>query len=112
MAPRRSAAVDVDAAAAAACNEAEDAITLTRPVALISAAFIVGSLAGAIRSGLQPAQAPPPRATSAALDGVLVSSLVFMAADANKDGAVTADELKSAMEKWLTQADTAKSGAA
>src|SRR3954464_10391761 len=54
---------------------------------------------------------PAARATSAGLDGLLVSSLVFVAADADKDGAVTAAELKTAMDNWFADADVAKSGA-
>jgi type 1 glutamine amidotransferase len=58
-------------------------------------------------------QSAPPihRATSAGLDGLLVSSLVFLAADVDKDGAVTAPELKAAIAKWFTDADATKSGA-
>ncbi len=36
---------------------------------------------------------------------------VFTAADANKDGSVTRDELKTTLEGWLSKADTGHSGA-
>ncbi len=36
---------------------------------------------------------------------------VFTAADGNKDGAVTREELKAAFEKWFTDSDTAQAGA-
>ncbi len=77
---------------------------------MVAAACVVGLFVGA-RGSLQARQAlaSPHMATSAGLDGLLASSLVF-AADANKDGAVTRDELKAAMEKWFADADAAKRG--
>src|SRR5262245_60310219 len=58
------------------------------------------------------AQQPTPlaRGTSADLNGLLASTLVFAAADANKDGAVTQAELTGAAEKWLAAADAANAG--
>lgn len=48
--------------------------------------------------------------TSTGLDGLLTSSLAFTAADGNKDGVVTLNELKTTMERWFAEADTAASG--
>ena len=81
-----------------------------------SAASVVcaGSVAALLVVGhLQARQAAAPvkMATSAGLDGLLASTLMFVAADADKNGAVTSAELKTRMEKWFTDADAAKSGA-
>ena len=40
-----------------------------------------------------------------------LSSSVFTAVDANKDAAITRDELKSAFDRWFTQWDSDKTGA-
>src|SRR5262249_12501401 len=39
-----------------------------------------------------------------------IAPALFMAMDANKDGAVTRDEFTSAFDKWFTEWDTAKNG--
>jgi hypothetical protein len=44
------------------------------------------------------------RASSADLNGLLSSVLLFYAADADKDNAVTRDELKAALERGFTAA--------
>jgi type 1 glutamine amidotransferase len=49
-------------------------------------------------------------ASSTDIPGLLVSSLLFTAADANKDGVVTRDELRAALNGWLTKADSTHSG--
>jgi type 1 glutamine amidotransferase len=74
-----------------------------------AAALLVVSVGSAPR-----AQAPAPlaRSTSADLGGLLSTTLVFTAADANKDGAVTRDELRTAVEAWVTAADAANAGGA
>jgi type 1 glutamine amidotransferase len=57
------------------------------------------------------AQAPAPKlATSTGIPGLIASGLVFNAADANKDGVVTRDELEAAVAKWFASADTANAG--
>jgi type 1 glutamine amidotransferase len=57
------------------------------------------------------AQAPAPKlATSTGIPGLIASGLVFNAADVNKDGVVTRDELEAAVAKWLASADTANAG--
>src|SRR5262245_2571310 len=38
------------------------------------------------------------------------NSLIFSAADADKDGSLTRAELKSVFEKWYDAADTARTG--
>ena len=48
--------------------------------------------------------------SSTDIPGLLVSSLLFTAADANKDGVVTRDELRAALNGWLTKADSTHSG--
>ena len=77
--------------------------------AVACAAALLAASLGSLQA--RQASAPPQRGTSAGLDGLLASSLVFVAADADKDGAVTAAELKAAMEKWFADADAGKSGA-
>ena len=49
-------------------------------------------------------------ATSADLNGLLATALVFIAADANKDAVVTRDELRTAATSWVTRADAAGAG--
>src|SRR5215472_417611 len=49
-------------------------------------------------------------ASSTDIPGLLVSSLVFTAADTNKDGVVTRDELKAALDGWFSKADGTHSG--
>jgi type 1 glutamine amidotransferase len=57
------------------------------------------------------AQAPAPKlATSTGIPGLIASGLVFNAADANKDGVVTREELEAAVAKWFASADTANAG--
>src|SRR5262249_43192173 len=57
------------------------------------------------------AQAPTPKpGTSTGLLGLIASGLVFSAADANKDGVVTRDELEAVVAKWFASADTANAG--
>ena len=56
---------------------------------------------------------PPPSiqlASSTDIPGLLVSSLVFTAADTNKDGVVTRDELKAVLDGWFSKADATHSG--
>src|SRR5258708_2633747 len=43
--------------------------------------------------------------------GSAVGAAIFTAADANKDGAVTRDELKTTFDKWYTEWDSGKTGA-
>jgi type 1 glutamine amidotransferase len=73
---------------------------MTRAAAAVAACIL----------GLVQAPPAPVRATSAGIDGLLVSTLVFVAADLDKDGAVTAAEMKSTLGKWFADADAAKSG--
>ena len=55
--------------------------------------------------------APLPMATSTDLGGFLTATLAFIAADADKDGAVTREELTTAVTRWVTSADAASAGA-
>src|SRR5262245_46362055 len=76
----------------------------------VAALGVVCALAFA--GGVYARQVAPVRlGSSTGLDGLLASTLLFTAADANKDGAVTAAELKTAIGKWFVDADAAKSGA-
>jgi type 1 glutamine amidotransferase len=54
------------------------------------------------------AQQPGPGGRGGGRGGSAVG--VFAAADANKDGFVTRDELKAAFAKWLSDGDTARTG--
>lgn len=49
--------------------------------------------------------------TSASLDGLLTSTLLFSAADADRDGLVVRDELRAATGAWFMEADAAQAGA-
>ena len=82
---------------------------LRRLVAVVAA----GACAAALTPGRRDvvAQQPAlPLGTSSGLNGLLATSLVFAAADVDKDAAVSRDELKAAVGKWFTDADTAKTG--
>ena len=73
-------------------------MNLRRLVAVIAAGACAAALASGRRDVL--AQQPAlPLGTSSGLNGLLATSLVFAAADVNKDGAVTRDELKAAVEQ-------------
>ena len=80
-----------------------------RVVALIAAGACALAVS-TVRSPLLSAQQRPARATSADLNGYLSAVLLFTAADANKDNAVTRDELKATLETWFTAADAGGSG--
>jgi type 1 glutamine amidotransferase len=80
---------------------------------LVTSLAVACALAGRlpIRGNVSAEQQPPlSRSTSADLNGFLATTLVFTAADANKDGAVTEDELRTAFNSWLAAADSAKAG--
>ena len=79
----------------------------------ISAAAVVTALLAAGRIDLTARQATRavPLGTSASLEGLLSSTLVFFAADGDKDGVVTREELKAAGGRWFTAADVDKAGA-
>ena len=58
----------------------------------------------------QPALPRQQMGTGTGLPGLLTAALVYSAADRNKDGVVTASELKATMEKWFEDADITRSG--
>ena len=71
-----------------------------------AAAFVILGGAGLV------AQAPAPKlASSTGIPGLITTMLVFNAADANKDGVLTRDELEAAVAKWFANADSANAGA-
>jgi type 1 glutamine amidotransferase len=68
-------------------------------------AFLVLSCASLL------AQAPGAKlASSTGIPGLITATLVFNAADANKDGIVTRDELEAAVAKWFAAADAGSAG--
>ncbi len=70
-----------------------------------AAAFVVFGCAGLL------AQAPGPKlGSSTGIPGLIASTLVFNAADANKDSVVTREELEAALAKWFASADAANAG--
>jgi type 1 glutamine amidotransferase len=77
-----------------------------------SLAFFAATLIGGRGTDLSARQgrSPMPLGTSASLNGLLSSTLVFLAADADKDGVVTRDELKAAAGRWFAAGDAVNSG--
>src|SRR4051812_7191616 len=84
-----------------------------RAITVSAAAVVTALLAvGRIDVGAQQVTRAVPLGTSAGLDGLLSSTLVFFAADGDKDGVVTREELKAAGGRWFMAADDgAKAGA-
>lgn len=83
----------------------------SRLVASVAAATFAVGLASHHAVAARQASATLPLGTSASLGGLLSSTLVFLNADTNKDGALTSAELTAAGDRWLAAADTAGSGA-
>ncbi|MEN3338943.1 MAG: hypothetical protein V7647_2619 [Acidobacteriota bacterium] len=83
-----------------------------RLVLTISAVAIVTAAVNGSGPGLAARQGTPAiqLGTSAGLNGLLSSALVFIAADADKDGVVTANELEAAGRRWFAAADAAHAG--
>ena len=83
-----------------------------RLVLTISAAAIAITAVTQMGVGVTAQQGTPAiqLGTSAGLNGLLLSALVFIAADSDKDGVVTADELKAAGGRWFASADAANAG--
>jgi len=52
-----------------------------------------------------------PRVTAQAPSGTGATAALFALLDANKDGAITRDELKTGLDAWYTEWDSAKSDA-
>jgi type 1 glutamine amidotransferase len=78
-------------------------------VALATAAACTAALftAGSPRLGAQQSARPVTLGTSAGINGLLSSVLLFSAADANKDNAVTREELRATLERWVASAGAA-----
>src|SRR4051812_23792263 len=76
----------------------------------VTAAVLAAAVVATGTYGVLGAQQPLTMSTSAGLDGLLLSNLIFATADANKDGALTRDELKTAVSSWVAKADAAKAG--
>src|SRR5690349_9903710 len=79
-------------------------------VAIIAAGVCAVAVTTGSRGLLSAQGAALPLGTSASLNGLLTTSLLSIAADTNKDGAVTRDELKAVVGKWFTDADSSKAG--
>ncbi len=78
---------------------------------LVTMAAVAAALTAGHGTGIAARQdAPPALGTSASLNGLLLSTLVFLAADADKDGVVSRDELTAAADRWFAAADAAKTG--
>jgi type 1 glutamine amidotransferase len=79
----------------------------SRAIALCGGAVLAMTISGTAQ---QPeAQAPQARGGRGGGRGG-VGPALFTVADANKDGAITRDELKGTFDKWYTAADTANAG--
>ena len=80
-------------------------------VTIAAAGFATALLGGRGGDVAARQSAPTPSlGTSATLEGFLASTLTFLAADADKDGLVTRDELKAAGGRWFTAGDAANAG--
>ena len=81
--------------------------------AACTAALVAGGMAGA--TAQQAAQAPAGQAPQGRGVGGggrgNAGPAIFTLADADKDGAVTRDEMKATFDKWYTEWDTTKSNA-
>jgi len=75
--------------------------TLVALVAAATSALVCTTATSLPVETQQPAPASK-QSTSADLNGLLASTLLFSAADANKDNAITRDELKAALDRWFT----------
>jgi type 1 glutamine amidotransferase len=84
----------------------------SRLVASLAAATFVAGLAAHQAVAARQAPATLPLGTSASIGGLLSSTLVFLNADTDKDGALTSAELTAAGDRWLRAADTAGTGGA
>jgi type 1 glutamine amidotransferase len=81
-------------------------------VAGCTAAFVAGGMGGA--TAQQPPQAPAGQAPQGRGGGGgrgNAGPAIFTAVDANKDGAVTRNEMTATFDKWYTEWDTGKTGA-
>jgi type 1 glutamine amidotransferase len=82
-------------------------VTNAKLIALCSGAMLAMTISGTAQ---QPTpQAPGARGGGGGRGGG-VGTALFTAADSNKDGAVSRDELKGTFDKWYTAADTANAG--
>jgi type 1 glutamine amidotransferase len=78
-----------------------------------SASFVAAVFAAAFGGALGSAQQAPAPGTPAAgggRGGGAAATGFFTAVDANKDGAVTKDEMHSTFDRWFTEWDSAKAG--
>ena len=73
-----------------------------------TATLTIGVCAAALCATLQAQQAAP--AGRGGGRGGAAAAGIFAAADVNKDGFITRDELKAAFDKWLSAGDAAKTG--
>src|ERR1035441_486420 len=84
----------------------------TMPFKDSKATLLIGVCAAALCVGamvsLEAQQATAPGGRGGGRGGAAAG--VFTAADANKDGFVTRDELKAAFAKWLSDGDSARTG--
>jgi hypothetical protein len=83
-----------------------------RLAASVTACIFAGTAVLNVRHDAEARQMPAPlrMSSSTGLDGLLISVLLFAAADANKDHFVTRDELKTTLEKWRSAADATRTG--
>jgi type 1 glutamine amidotransferase len=89
-------------------------MTISRPTTAVAFCILGGTLLLNVQHVAEARQTPMPlrMASSTGLEGLLVSVLLFTAADTNQDHVVTPDELTATLERWLSRADASKSGAA
>ena len=80
-------------------------------VQLTSAAFAAVLAGGGVAVSARQSAPAVSLGTSASLEGFLTATLVFGAADADKDGLVSREELTALSGRWFAAADAAKANA-
>jgi len=81
-----------------------------RTVACVGVAAIVGAAPIGMGAQAPPAGAQAPAPAAGGRGGPPIAPQLFTIFDSNKDGSVTAAELKTAFDAWYDAADTQKSG--
>jgi len=92
-------------------NDSKSPVAVT--VCAVAVATLLAGTIGGVMAGQAPAGQPGAQAQGRGGGGGrgAVAPSLFIAVDANKDGAVTRDEIKATFDRWFTEWDSAKAGA-